>query len=254
MRKKAATYEESLLHVSELLSQRRTCIRCARSYTQLGSIGRLQCAYHPQCERERTAKCVYCETYRPPASSVHGVRRSIAYVSAAGCVSVDHVYSESDARAPYVVMPYTVWCDVPNLRATQANHIRGRASGVCSMFGEPTVLVVGTVHKADHFGLRLHLFDTPSPYTLTLADAYDECAALFNYAPLHESSASSTLDEYAPTAQLGDASARVAVAQRLLFDVDALDEMECKVPYFVPFVIVLRVEVERIEIVECTKT
>ena len=268
-----ADYTESLKEIHNVLSKNHHCVRCNAQYNEYESLGRRKCLYHPD---ENTEKCI-CKTAQfsphPTGSSIAfkvnlSLDRAPAYsghsfiVNSAmryGCTSIDHASNWSDANRLYAVMPSAVWQDL-FLKQFDTRRLCASQRFSASRYGKKvhTAMQVYHVFTADQAYsecLRLAYFDAHrEPLVLNLHELYDECAALFHFAPL-ESVSRSGLQKYldekrkenAPPRPLGDANSAHAAKQRELFNLGELDDLVLETPDFVPYVVILRSEFATIE-------
>ena len=276
--KHVPSYAESLRDISAVLNRARRCFRCGAGYTELESIGRTQCTHHPVahldkcvCTRARgtvAANAVIAfRRFEPPLKSRGNLRGKEDQLT--GCSSIDHAHNGHDSRQVYALMPLCVWHDLfesrPDaarlLQCTQRFHAysgKGGGGGGDGLHAEMNIVRVLTASQAYADELCLHfLGDTEPPRSYTLHELYDECAAMFHYAPLENVSHSDVqryLDERhkeaVPPRPLGDAHSAHATKQRKIFDLANLDDELLETPDFVPFVVIVRVELERVEYIK----
>lgn len=241
-------YEKSLRQIESVLSKKSCCKRCGDTFLQLKSIGRLQCLYHPK--GVKGCKCE--ENYK--YGNISGQT---------GCTSIDHCASTRDAGNLYTVFPASVWNDLAPLNdnhSAKATYRRGsvqRQDIHKYLLDDMQVVAVTSVEQAYHKTLRVHLFgqENDEPIVVSMHEAYDECAHLYHYASLQEISKVPAANKQgvlqskdsAASRPIGDAPEKYATAQRLLFDLDVLEEISIETPDFVPYVIVFRAELYSVE-------
>jgi hypothetical protein len=235
-------YESVLNAIRADLSKKRRCGRCEIEYTELQSLGRLQCSYH-EAAAESSQNCARCGPITPAANNGRG-----------GCISIDHgvaapPHNCTAATNLYTTYPLSVWRDIDELHARLGTGTRYRRRGVWG--GPMQCVTVTSVDEAFSSGVRVEFVGVAEPLTIAFHTAYDECAARNNYASLDVVPDSRAAEERARAKRrrgaaeirpMGDSSDVSLAHQRRLFDLDTIDSLAVDTPAFIPFVVIVRVE------------
>ena len=259
------------------------CARCASRTTKQHSIGMLQCRYHPHLEGPiRPMSAPHNVTPKRVNNARGCYACAMTYVgldhqveNQQGCTAIDHLdASESLLRiltqSPYCVMPTQHFYEAPYIAATQVAHVMRPKS---ANSGKPTVLHIKSEDQLYEGNKERYLFlklfgPVPSEcalpsalekaydagITLSLISLYNESAELYNY-PTYNSSAwiRNVLhaNRYVLNHGEKDTGGGVStmtkekVCERELYSDEHCVEEHSS---FMPFVIILRVEVEQIRI------
>jgi hypothetical protein len=263
------------------------CTQCGIRTSIQHSLGMLECAYHPHTQGPLRPMASAHSLSQKRLVNAHGCYTcALSYAgldyhaeTAPGCTSMDHLSPQDGSlkafltSKPYAVMPTKMFYDAPYLASTSTAYAQRPKSGKS---GTPAVLHIREEKQlydqstgTENY-LRLKLFGPPPhecalPYniekmyeggvTLSLVSLYNESAERYDY-PLYNSSAwvRNVLHANRHILSSGEKDSGGGVAVMTEDDVCerelyADDHQVKEREDFTPFVVVLRVETESMDII-----
>jgi len=209
--------------VEKWLLKRRMCGRCSTPFTYADSLGILGCAYGKKEEE---------------------------------LISIDHATPGQDESRLYALFPAQLWTELRVAKMKHSGRTRFLHSYTKSrrpwLNGDAQVYAMDNAEDVSTKSFRLHLYGSdnkssdPPIVEYRMIDLYDECARLYGYSPLHVQPQRMKEESTRP---IGDSPGNFSALQRMMFDMEVVEDVCNETPDFVPCVIVFRVELRNLEIV-----